>query len=83
MRKKKMLKSMSNELHKELTFLQGKLWYRFRCHTKSLLDVIKYWKEEPRYYEACKKEAEKDGFGGLLEFRLANVHENLFDSFMP
>ncbi|CAL1389118.1 unnamed protein product [Linum trigynum] len=61
---------------------QGKPWYRFWCHTKSLLDVIKYWKEEPRYYEACKKELEKAGFGGLLELRLANVPKKLFDSLM-
>ncbi|CAL1371877.1 unnamed protein product [Linum trigynum] len=61
---------------------QGKPWYRFRCHTKSLLDVIKYWKEEPRYYEACKKELERAGFGGLLELRLENVPKKLFDSLM-
>ncbi|CAL1411563.1 unnamed protein product [Linum trigynum] len=61
---------------------QGKPWYRFRCHTKSLLDVINYWKEEPRYYEACKKELEKAGFGGLLELRLANFPKKLFDTLM-
>ncbi|CAL1386726.1 unnamed protein product [Linum trigynum] len=61
---------------------QGKSWYRFRCHTKSLLDVINYWKEEPRYYEACKKELEKAGFGGLLELRLANFPKKLFDTLM-
>ncbi|CAL1378052.1 unnamed protein product [Linum trigynum] len=46
-------------------------YFRFRGSTYSLFKIISYWKQDAGYYEACKKEVEKAGFGGLLE--LPNV----------
>ncbi|CAI0558716.1 unnamed protein product, partial [Linum tenue] len=56
--------------------------YRFRCTTKKVLSIIKDWKQDPRYYEACKREIEKAGFGGLFELRLVDVPKQMLPTLM-
>ncbi|CAL1411626.1 unnamed protein product [Linum trigynum] len=57
-------------------------YFRFRGSTYSLFKIISYWKQDAGYYEACKKEVEKAGFGGLLELRMPTIPNVFMDDLM-